>query len=122
MERYCVPLSGPCLSMAVGSMLAKNAFTNGDVRWTRHADTTNLIADVTANLHAKLPLGVTGAFPMQLYFVPNDYKILRGQPVPEMDKIINLGRDMYAFVRPINKYIVMPVFNFFRGLSAAWVL
>ena len=29
-----------------------------------------------------------------------------------MDKIVNLGRDFYAFVRPINKYIVMPVFQF----------
>jgi YidC/Oxa1 family membrane protein insertase len=31
-----------------------------------------------------------------------------------MDKIVNLGRDFYAFVRPINKYIVMPVFDFFH--------
>lgn len=97
------------------TLYAKSSFSNGDVRWTRHADTTNRIADITATLHAKLPLGSNSGFPMQLYFGPNDYKILRAQPVPEMDKIINLGRDMYAFVRPINKYVVMPVFNFFRG-------
>jgi YidC/Oxa1 family membrane protein insertase len=32
-----------------------------------------------------------------------------------MDKIVNLGRDFYAFVRPINKYIVMPIFNLFSS-------
>ncbi len=41
-----------------------------------------------------------------------------------MDKIVNLGRDMYAFVRPINKYIIMPVFDFFAGFvtSYGWVI
>src|SRR5690606_7909194 len=38
---------------------------------------------------------------------------------PEMDRIVNLGRDMYAFVRPINKYIVRPIFNFFGSFTAS---
>lgn len=99
------------------ALFAKNGFTTGDIRWSRFgdADTTGKIADVTTTLQAKLPLGADAIFPMQLYYGPNDYRILRNQPVPEMDKIINLGRDMYAFVRPINKYIVMPVFNFFNS-------
>jgi len=65
-------------------------------------------------MHAKLPLGAIAAVPLQLYFGPNDYKILKKQ-APEMDKIVNLGRDFYAFVRPINKFIVMPVFDFFHS-------
>jgi YidC/Oxa1 family membrane protein insertase len=41
-----------------------------------------------------------------------------------MEKIVNLGRDIYWFVRPINKYIIMPVFNFFAGLVSnyGWVV
>ena len=41
-----------------------------------------------------------------------------------MDGIVNLGRDFYAFVRPINKYIIMPVFNFFERLLSVygWVI
>src|SRR5438045_5222303 len=41
-----------------------------------------------------------------------------------MNTIINLGRDIYSFVRPINKYIVMPVFNFFAGFISVygWVI
>lgn len=95
------------------TLIAGNSFSSGEVSWIKNAeDTSSVIASATANLQAKLPLGAMASVPMQLYFGPNDYKILKRQ-APEMDKIVNLGRDMYAFVRPINKYIVMPVFNFF---------
>lgn len=97
------------------ALVAKNGFSSGDVKFIRHDDTTQRIADVTTTLQAKLPLGAEALFPMQLYYGPNDYRILQKQPVVDMDKIINLGRDLYAFVRPINKYIVMPVFNFFNS-------
>jgi YidC/Oxa1 family membrane protein insertase len=53
-----------------------------------------------------------------LYYGPNEYRILK-QQAPEMDKIVNLGRDFYAFVRPINKYIVMPVFRFFASFTGS---
>lgn len=95
------------------ALISKNNFTSGQVSWVKeNADTSRIIAKSTANLHANLPLGAMAMVPMQLYYGPNEYKILRKQ-APEMDKIVNLGRDFYAFVRPINKYIVMPVFDFF---------
>jgi YidC/Oxa1 family membrane protein insertase len=102
------------------SLIAKTPFNAGEVSWVKEAaDTSREIAKVTANLQAKLPLGALASFPMQLYYGPNDYKILRQQEAPEMDKIVNLGRDFYAFVRPINKYIVMPVFAFFNSFVAS---
>lgn len=97
---------------------AKDKFTSGDIKFIKNAeDTTTKIAEVTTTLHTKVPLGANAALPLQLYFGPNDYSILRKHKneIPEMDKIVNLGRDMYAFVRPINKYIVMPVFDFFKS-------
>ncbi len=96
------------------TLIAKDNFASGEVRWVRAEDTASSIADVTTNLQKKLPLGAVASVPMQLYFGPNDYTILR-QQADDMDKIVNLGRDMYAFVRPINKYIIMPVFDFFRS-------
>ena len=60
---------------------------------------------------------------MQLYYGPNEYKILKEARIaPDMDKIVNLGRDFYAFVRPINKYIVMPVFDFFNKFIGSYGL
>ena len=96
-------------------LVGKNKFNSGNVSWVKQsADTSREIAKTTANLQAKLPLGALANVPLQLYYGPNDYQILK-QQAPEMDKIVNLGRDFYAFVRPINKYIVMPIFNFFSS-------
>lgn len=97
------------------TLIAKNNFTSGQVSWVKEtSDTARILASATANLQAKLPLGATASVPMQLYFGPNEYRILKGTG-PEMDKIVNMGRDFYAFVRPINKYIVRPVFDFFTS-------
>jgi YidC/Oxa1 family membrane protein insertase len=95
------------------TVIARNNFSSADISFQKSTDTTNAIAQATTTMQAKLPLGAIAAFPLQLYYGPNDYKILKRQ-APEMDKIVNLGRDFYAFVRPINKYIVMPVFDFFH--------
>ena len=37
-----------------------------------------------------------------------------------MDKIVDLGRDMYSFVRPLNVYVIMPVFNFFKQFTVSY--
>lgn len=104
------------------TLVAKESFASGDIKFIRETTDSSKIASVTTTLQTKLPLGATASFPMQLFFGPNDYNILKKLPVAEMDKIINLGRDMYAFVRPINKYIVMPVFNFFKSFILSFGL
>ncbi|MEO8583894.1 MAG: membrane protein insertase YidC, partial [Flavitalea sp.] len=94
------------------TLINKNSFSGGDVSWVKEtSDTSRSIARTTASLQSKLPLGAMATVPMQLYYGPSEYNILKNQATG-MDKIVNLGRDFYAFVRPINKYIVMPVFNF----------
>jgi YidC/Oxa1 family membrane protein insertase len=94
------------------TLINKNSFSTGEVSWVKEtSDTSKTIARATANLQTKLPIGAMATVPLQLYYGPNEYRVLK-QQAPEMDKIVNLGRDFYAFVRPINKYIVMPVFRF----------
>jgi YidC/Oxa1 family membrane protein insertase len=96
------------------TLITKNNFSSGEVKWTRATDTAAKIAEATANLQYTAPLGPNAVIPMQLYYGPNEYKILKKQ-APDMDKIVNLGRDFYAFVRPINKFIVMPLFDLFNS-------
>lgn len=104
------------------TLIAKNNFNSGDVSWVKEtSDSSAVIAKATATLQAKIPIGSIAVFPMQLYYGPNDYSILKKQ-APDMDKIVNLGRDFYAFVRPINKFIVMPVFNFFKNFIESYGL
>ena len=105
------------------TLIAKNSFNDGQVKWERKTDSSNALADAEADLKIKVPVAASASVPFQLYFGPSDYTILKKQ-APEMDKIVNLGRDMYSFVRPINKYIIMPVFDFFASFvkNFGWVV
>ncbi len=105
------------------TLIAKNSFNNGQVNWLRKTDSTHSLATAETNLQMKLPVTASVSAPFQLYYGPSDYEILKKQ-APEMDRIVNLGRDMYSFVRPINKYIIMPVFDFFAGFvtNYGWVV
>lgn len=107
------------------TLVAKTNFATGEVNWEREAsDTTSKIAKVDANFQLKLPVQNAVTVPMQLYYGPNDMSVLKQTNIPEMERIINLGRDLYAFVRPINKYVILPIFNFFSsfGWNFGWVI
>ena len=105
------------------TLIAKNSFASGQVNWLRKTDSSTGLATSDASLQVKLPVSASVSVPFQLYYGPSDYNILKKQ-APEMDKIVNLGRDMYSFVRPINKYIIMNVFDFFAKFvkNFGWVV
>jgi len=101
------------------TLIAKNNFEGGEIHWLREAsDTSSLLGSADVRLQAKLP-GNASTLNFQWYFGPNDYYILK-KTGSHMDRIVDLGRDMYSFVRPINTYIIMPVFNFFRNLVSSY--
>ena len=105
------------------TIVAKNSFANGEIQWTRSTDSSNALSNTDAALQLKVPLAASVTIPLQLYYGPNDYSILKHE-AESMDKMVNLGRDVYSFVRPINKYIIMPVFDFFAGFvkNFGWVI
>ncbi|MBN8864269.1 MAG: membrane protein insertase YidC [Sphingobacteriales bacterium] len=93
-------------------LISKDKFNSGNISWVENGDKTKkTISDFTSNM--KLQLKGGGAS-FQLFYGPADYHLLRkyGQ---DMDKLINLGQSVYAFVRPLNKYVVMPVWDFIKG-------
>lgn len=93
------------------TLVAKNNFSSGNVNFKRElADTTKRLANINANFEMKLNAGTT-SIPLQMYFGPNDYNVLKTQTPPDMQRIIDLGRGFSAFVRPLNKYIIMPIFD-----------
>jgi YidC/Oxa1 family membrane protein insertase len=105
------------------TLVSNSGFTSGKISWARVQDSTNVLANVNTQLQIKLPATESVNSSFQFYFGPNDYAILKKQ-APEMERIVNLGRDAYAFVRPINKYIIQPVFDFFASFvtSYGWVI
>lgn len=103
------------------TLLGKDNFTSGDVKWTRMTDSSEALAQCFTTLQKKLPLGAVASVPMQIYYGPNDYRILHKEAT-DMDKIVDLGRGFYSFVRPINKFIVMPVFDLFKSFISSYGL
>ncbi|HVS96120.1 MAG TPA: membrane protein insertase YidC [Puia sp.] len=102
------------------TLIAKNGFSSGVVHMQREsADSSNVVARVEATMQAKIPAAASATLPFQLYYGPNDFNIL-DKEAPGMTHIIDLGRGMYSFVRPVNVYIIMPVFNFFKTFISSW--
>ncbi|WP_132053261.1 membrane protein insertase YidC [Pseudocnuella soli] len=98
------------------TLLAKNNFASGEVSWTA-PENTSTIVEARANLKLKLPASANTTIPLGFYFGPNDYKVLK-QYGNDMEDIVNLGTGMFAFVKYLNRWIVIPVFDFFRNFTS----
>ena len=101
------------------TLISKSGFESGTLHWAREPeDSSSLLGTADVHLQTKLT-GSATTLNFQWYYGPNDYHILKNA-APGMDKIVDLGRDMYAFVRPINIYVIMPVFNFFKKFVSSY--
>jgi YidC/Oxa1 family membrane protein insertase len=103
------------------TLIAKNNFNGGGVDFTHlpSGDTSDVVMRVSADFQVKTGLDNSVSIPMQLYFGPNEYRTLK-KTAPDLDKMVNLGQGFYSFVRPINKWIVMPVFDFFKKFIVSY--
>jgi YidC/Oxa1 family membrane protein insertase len=95
-------------------LVAKNNFKAGKMSWTMPADSQKTIVQSEATMKLEVPVQGSAVAALSIYYGPADYKLLRKYDM-NMGKLINLGQGFYAFVRPINKYIVIPIFDFFRN-------
>jgi YidC/Oxa1 family membrane protein insertase len=96
------------------TLIAKSGFSSGSVHLMKEtSDTSNTIARAEVLLQAKIPSAAAVTLSFQIYYGPNDFSILDKQ-APGMTRIIDLGRNLYSFVRPVNVYVIMPVFDFFK--------
>ncbi|HVU54662.1 MAG TPA: membrane protein insertase YidC [Puia sp.] len=94
--------------------------SSGTVHVTKdNNDSSNTLARAEIALQAKFPVQASATLPFQIYYGPNDFHIL-DQQAKGMTKIIDLGRGMYSFVRPINVYVIMPIFSFFKNNIASF--
>ncbi len=104
------------------TLVAKNGFSSGMIHLAKEtSDSSDVVERAQVDLQAKIPALASTVLPMQLYYGPNDFHILEKQATG-MTRIIDLGRGVYSFVRPINVYIIMPVFNFFKSNIASYGL
>jgi len=101
------------------TIVAVNGFSSGEMNTTMPADSTKIVANAMGNLTIPVPAGVSANIPLKIYYGPNDFEILKSYKM-EMEDMVNLGQGMYAFVKYINRYIVMPFFNFISGFFQSY--
>ncbi|MCF3111803.1 membrane protein insertase YidC [Niabella sp. CC-SYL272] len=100
-------------------LVAKDHFSGGKISWTIPPDANKEVVKSTANMQLKVPAGNAATVPMSIYYGPADYNILKSYD-NGFSKMVNLGQGMYAFVRPLNQYVIIPVFNFMKGFVSSY--
>ncbi|MBM3415878.1 MAG: membrane protein insertase YidC [Bacteroidetes bacterium] len=99
-----------------GILIAKNNFSFGAMEWTIPPDTAKTVVNSTANMKLTVPAGSASEVSFSMYYGPSDYHILKKYGM-KFEKLINLGQGPYQFVRPINKFLVLPIFDLFNNLT-----
>jgi YidC/Oxa1 family membrane protein insertase len=97
-------------------LVAKNNFSSGKMEWNIPADTARTVMQSIANMKLQLPVQSSVTVPFSILYGPADFKTLKRYDM-KFEKLINLGQGAYAFVRPLNRFVVMPVFDFIRSFS-----
>src|SRR6188508_310944 len=100
-----------------GILVAKDNFSGGKMEWVSPNDSLTVVQSTATLQHAVKGSDVT--IPLSIYYGPSDFRILKKYD-KQMGKLVNLGQGIYAFVRPINKFIVLPVFDFFSRLVGSY--
>lgn len=100
-----------------GILVAKDNFSGGVINWTSPNDSVTVVQSTASLQHPVKGADVT--IPLSVYYGPSDFRILKKYD-KQMGKLVNLGQGIYAFVRPINKFIVLPVFDFFSNLVGSY--
>ncbi|MFW5756172.1 MAG: membrane protein insertase YidC [Tangfeifania sp.] len=90
------------------TIIADDAFPNAFVRSEKYEEDPEYLANFHADI--ALPYEATNSqnLDMQFYFGPNHYQTLNQYNI-DLERLVYLG---YAIVRPVNKYIIIPLFNF----------
>jgi YidC/Oxa1 family membrane protein insertase len=100
------------------SFIAKNSFSSGRIDWLVPDEKEKTVVQATAILQ----LDVTGSsteIPFALFYGPNDFKILKSYK-RDLENIVNLGQGMFSFVKYINRWVVLPVFDFFKSFVGSY--
>lgn len=92
------------------TIIADQAFPNAFVRSEKIEEDQEYLSRFYADIAFPYENSSREEIDMKFYFGPNHYQTLRQYDI-ELERLVDLG---YAVVRPVNKYLIIPVFNFLR--------
>lgn len=92
------------------TIVAEEAFPNAYVRSEVYEEHPTYLANFYSDIAIPYQGTASEKIDMQFYFGPNHYQTLRQYDI-DLERLVYLG---YAIVRPVNKYLIIPTFNFLR--------
>ena len=96
------------------TIIAEESFPSAQVRSTRMDTDERYLANFYTNISLPWNGKTQETYGMSFYFGPNHFQTLRQYKL-DMESQVYLG---YAIVRPVNRYLIIPVFNFLRDYVA----
>ena len=99
----------------IAALAAKNKFESGTSVWKVSPDTNAYILRTSSSM--KLPVQ-NGSAALQFYYGPSDYNILKRYD-NKMENIVPYGTGIFSFVKYINRYFLLPVFDFLQSNIAS---
>lgn len=103
----------------INGLIAKNNFSSASIEWKVPADTNmHYIAQTVTNAKIDLPAGSNVQVPLQFYYGPSDYKILKNYNL-QLEDMVPYGSGVFSFVKYINRHFLLPVFDFLQKYFAS---
>lgn len=93
------------------AIIAGDAFPTADIKYDYHGESDKYIGDFYADIAFPYENKQNQTYGMRFYFGPNHFHTLNQYDL-SLDRLINLG---YSILRPVNRYLIIPVFNFLRN-------
>jgi len=103
------------------TIISKENKMGASLHWTVLPDSLRQLATVDVALTIKLTPSGSVNVPLEWYAGPNDYHILKAYGL-HLEEDVHMGNGIYAFVKYVNRWIVIPVFDFFHSYVASFGL
>lgn len=93
------------------TIIAAESFPNAQIKQEKIEKDPKYLASFSTDISLPYEGKPTENLSMKFFFGPNHYQTLKQYSL-DMERQVDLG---YAIVRPVNKYLIIPVFNFLRN-------
>lgn len=102
-------------------LIAKSDFNSGKMTWNLPPDNKHTLVEAVSTMQLTVPAGNNAKMGFSLFYGPADFKTVKKADL-KLEKLINLGQGPYAFVRPLNRYVILPVWDFLKSFVGSYGL
>lgn len=92
-----------------GLIAKKQPFTKVEMKADVNPNDSTIVKTMDVSAGIPMPAVQKGEANFQFFLGPNDYHIVKEVAAEDFDQNVYLG---YAFLKPINKFVLVPLFNF----------